>query len=87
MFMRRKNGGKAVKKNRVFLYLVNGYAEIPLTKVLKGFGATVKWLDNDNAEIKYKDKKYSLSLKEPSFGEEGNYFNMLRPLPDFGVYY
>jgi hypothetical protein len=65
----------------------NEYAELPLVKVLTGFGSNVEWLDNDTADIVYKGRKYSLNLKDNSLEEEENSFNLLMPPPGSTYYY
>lgn len=52
-------------------------AELPLTVVLKSFGAEIEWVDDYTANILYKDKKLVLDLAKVSIKEDGSAKNLL----------
>ena len=63
------------------------YAELPLTEVMKSLNMTVDWVDDNTADITYKDKKYTLDLSKISLVEAEQYFNLLLPSPGSKRFY
>ena len=75
------HNGTAITEN-VVIHLGknhNSYADLPLTEVMKNFGMTVEWIDNDTAEVAYNGKKYTLKLSDISLIEFGDDYNLLLP--------
>ncbi len=67
---------------RVRYYKASLYADLPLTEILKCCDMNVEWLNDNTAEITYKDKTYILNYAEVSIIEEGrDNDNLILPLP------
>lgn len=57
------------------------YGDLPLTEVLKSLGMSVEWVDDNTANIKYEDKKYTLDLAKVSIVEVGTTHNLISAAP------
>ena len=75
-----KMNGIDVTKENVMIHS-DDYAELPLTEVMKSLDMTVDWVDDNTADIAYKDKKYTLDLSNISLIENEQSFNLLLPPP------
>lgn len=59
--------GRIGEQTDINAYLIHKeFAELPLTKVLNGLGATTEWIDDKNAKIVLKDRKYTLFVGDTS---------------------
>lgn len=73
-------GNDITKENVTIHYIENAsYADLPFTEVLKGLEFNVEWVDNNTANISYKDKKYLLDLTAVSLTEVGDDDNLIFP--------
>ena len=57
--------------------IYNGYADIPLTVVLKALGATVSPIDENKASVSYNSKTYTVTFDRPSVSLTGQGENIL----------
>ena len=74
----RINGIDITKEN---VMINSDYAELPLTEVMKNLNMKVNWVDDNTADITYKDNKYTLDLTKISLVEVEQYNNLLLPSP------
>ena len=70
----RINGIDITKEN---VMINSDYAELPLTEVMKNLDMKVNWVDDNTADITYKDNKYTLDLTKISLVEVEQYNNLL----------
>lgn len=61
--------------------IYHGYAMLPMLFVCEKYGATVDWLDDENAEISYNNTILTLSLSEESLIEHTFGNELLTPVP------
>ena len=75
----RKSGNLIINGNTFndAVRIYNGYADIPLTVVLKALGATVDRIDEKNASVIFDGKSYTMSLEGPSLCRTGQNYNLL----------
>lgn len=81
------HGSEITQENVTIHYIENlSYADLPFTEVLKGLGFNIEWVDDNTADISYKDKKYVLDLTAVSFTEVGSNSNRFG-VPGSRMYY
>ncbi len=81
--------GKNIDADNLSFNYQQGYAELPLTVILKELGAGVKWQGELSAQITYNGKEYHLDATKGTLTEAGMTFNILSVAPGskHGIFY
>ena len=74
------NGVKAIDDK---VQIKSNYAMLPLTTVMKNLDMTVNWIDENTAEIIYKDNTFLLDISDVAlFDLKQKDTNLLMPAPE-----
>lgn len=71
------NGEIVEHKYNVGLNRDKSYAELPMITVLEHLGVTVKWRNDNEALIVFKDRSFNLNLRDHSVIENGKHYNII----------
>lgn len=73
------NGKDIAPDNYIKFYEIKNYAFVPLTAILKEYGATVKWVSETDAVITLNGKEYSLDAEKCTLKDVYGSHNLLVP--------